>query len=109
MKRNEEEMQKTQRNPITLNTESLTAEQERILKQIHFMTIDVMKTDCEVEFFEKSSMLMKLFCQSITKSHFGKVEDPSFETIPYAKQAIEYSLENLQDSLSEGEIDDFDH
>lgn len=96
-------------NKVTLNTQDLTEKQLRILKQIHFLSIEAMKTDCEVEFFEKSSMLMNQMAKALMHSHFGGADEFDFDKIPYAKQALEYSMENLEDLL-EGKIsEDFDH
>ena len=94
---------------VTLNTQNLTEKQLRILKQIHFLSIEAMKTDCEVEFFEKSSMLMQQMAKALMHSNFGGDDEFNFDKIPYAKQALEYSIENLEDLL-EGKIsEDFDH
>ena len=42
-------------------------------------------------------------------SNFGSSDEFNFDAIPYAKQALEYSMENLEDLL-EGKIaEDFDH
>ena len=96
-------------NKVTLNTENLTEVQLRILKQIHFLSIEAMKTDCEIEFFEKSSMLMQQMAKALMNSNFGSSDEFNFDAIPYAKQALEYSMENLEDLL-EGKIaEDFDH
>lgn len=79
---------------LTINTENLSSEQVELLQEINFLSVELMKTDCEVSFFEKSSLLMKLMAKVIGQSNFGKA-DP-FEPIPYAKQALEYSIESLE-------------
>ena len=96
-------------NKVTLNTRNLTEKQLRILKQIHFLTIEAMKTDCEVEFFEKSSMLMNQMAKALMHSNFGGADEFNFDKIPYAKQALEYSIENLEDLLEGKVSEDFDH
>lgn len=98
----------TKKTTMTLNTETLNSEQLRLIRQIHYLSIEVLKTSCEIEFFEKSSLLMKMMANIVTKSNFGQVA-LGFEDIPYAKQALEYSIENLEASMESENLTDYDH
>ena len=90
------------------NTTELSNEKIRLLKA--FMTeIDLtINSDCESRFFNHSAELMRLCAAVIQSSKFVEMHQEGSE-IPFHDQAIEYSIDILQEYLNENKVKHYDN
>lgn len=93
---------------ITFDTTELTPSQVRLVRSINVMLKNVLISDQENEFFEGSAELMRLCAALIKQSRFT---DDIMRTsnIPYAEQALEYSVDALQDVISNSRVVHYDN
>lgn len=80
---------------LTLKTEDLSPAQLRILKNIHSLLGNVLTCEDESEYFEASSELIKRTAELIKNSSFPLQN----KKIPYGEQAVEFAIDNLNESL----------
>lgn len=80
---------------LTLKTENLSPVQIRILKNIHSLLGNVLTCEDESEYFEVSSELIKRTAELIKNSSFPSQN----KKIPYGDQAVEFAVDNLNESL----------
>ena len=85
---------------IHLDISTLNPAQVRLLKKITTSLQEVVTSEEEYEFFEGSAELMKLCGQLIQQAQFVHAHQAG--PIPYAKQALEFSIDHLTDSLHKG-------
>lgn len=99
---------KTKNQPliISMDTSELSPKQCRLIKSLNAYLANVLSTDNESEFFDGSAEVMRLCASVIKCSSF--VEDKK-TTIPYAEQALEYSLEILHENIESKKIVQFDN
>lgn len=98
----------SRKNPATnelilkYDSSELTPAQIRLIKRVHATLANVLTTDEESEYFEESAELLRICAHLIQNSHFSddKIRN---QNIPYAEQAIEYSVECLQEQLARGQ------
>lgn len=102
-------MSKTNKPELTLkyDTTELSPAQVRLLKRVHATLADLLTTDDEGEFFEGSAELMRVCAHLIKQSHFS--DDKKRSSIPYGEQALEYSVDCLQEQMSRGAIINYDN
>ncbi|MBY0517982.1 MAG: hypothetical protein K2P81_13820 [Bacteriovoracaceae bacterium] len=81
---------------LRVETHDLTPKQVRLLKHAHTLLVHVLVAEDEDEYFEASAQLLKQAVQLIKHSNFP--EDAK-GAIPYGDQAIEYAVEELNDTL----------
>lgn len=92
---------------IELEASELTDQQVRLLKSINTMMEHVLTTDEESEFFEASAEAMRMCASLIKLSHFaGELE---LEGVPYADQALEYSMDVLNEHMTNSKIVHYDN
>ena len=92
---------------IEIDTTDLKPQQIRLLRTVNALLTHVTKTDEEAEFFEASAQLMKQIASLIKQSTF--IERSGADPIPYAEQALEYSLDNLVDMIHGDDVISFDN
>ncbi len=80
---------------LKLNVEEMNPTQIRLLKNITSLLTNVVSSDEEAEFFDTSSELFKKVAELVKHSQFAE----SNRKINYGEQAIEYSIENLNETL----------
>lgn len=91
---------------LNIDIKGMDEVQIRMLKRVTSMLVHVMTTNDEGEYFEGSSELLKLVASSIKDSNFSKIV---VSEIPYATQALEYSLDNLTDHIHAEKIVGWDN
>lgn len=83
---------------LKVETHDLTPMQIRLLKNAHTLLVHVLAAEDEDEYFEASAQLLKQAAQVIKHANFASTNKT---TIPYGEQAIEYSVDNLNEALLE--------
>ncbi len=99
---------KKSENSLEINLEELGSEQIRLIKSLNSMLLNVLITDDESEFFDGSAEFMRLCASSVKLANFTeklKTEDG----IPYADQALEYSMDILQDHINNSKVVSYDN
>ena len=92
---------------IKFDTEKLGPNQIRLLKSINALLAQVVATEDEGVFFESSAELMRTCASLIQQSRFAETLI-HMDDIPYAEQALEYSLELLQEHMSQSNVVNYD-
>ena len=93
---------------IEIDTEGLDPAQERLLKSLNAILTHVMKAEDEAEYFDGAAELMRLCASLIQQSKFPEMLENSGD-IPYADQALEFSVDILQDYIGESSIVTYDN
>jgi hypothetical protein len=83
---------------LELDATELTPEQIRLVKTLNSMLVHVLTTDEESEFFDGSAEFMKTAAKLIKQAHFT-TDLVDVDNIPYAEQALEYSMDILQEQI----------
>jgi hypothetical protein len=83
---------------LTLDIEELTPAQVRLIKSVHSTLAHVLTTENEGEYFEASAEIMKICASLIKQSHFANTGKK--EKIAYADQALEYSMDMLNEHVT---------
>ncbi len=83
---------------IELDTTELNAQQIRLIKSINHMLSHVLTTDDECDYFDASSDLMKMVASAVKQSNFTAYWANN-KNIPYAEQALEFSVDALAEQL----------
>ncbi len=92
---------------IEVDATEMTNAQVRLLKSINAMMEHVLTTDEEGEFFEASAEAMRMCASLIKQSHFAA--ELEIGGIPYAEQALEYSMDVLTDHISNAKVVHYDN
>jgi hypothetical protein len=90
---------------IKLNVEEMTPTQVRLLKNITSLLTNVVSADEEAEFFDSSSELFKKVAELVKHSHFAETN----RKINYGEQAVEYSIDNLNETLETSNLHNIDN
>jgi len=93
---------------FSIDTKNLRQEQVRLLKSIQSMLLHVATTEHEKDFFEGSADLMRMCAALIKQANFCK-KLKTTNGIPYANQALEYSLDVLSEHMSSSKIITYDN
>jgi hypothetical protein len=95
---------------ITINVPEtgLTNAQLRLLKTFYTTLMQAITTDDEAEFFEGSAAIMRLCAALIQQANFTEKTQKS-SSIPYAEQALEYSLDILQEHMNNRKVVNYDN
>ena len=93
---------------LSFDVSELTPAQVRQVKTLNALLIHLLKTAEENEFFDSSAEFMRISAALIKQANFTSglkgVDD-----IPYADQALEYSLDVLQDFISSSKVITYDN
>lgn len=93
---------------MELETEFMAPNQIRLLRQVNHILMQLATTDDEEAFFRSSAEALRLCASMIKQSNFaGKLEDA--EEIPYGDQALEYSLDSLNEHILKSKVVTFDN
>ncbi|WP_372655839.1 hypothetical protein [Halobacteriovorax sp.] len=93
---------------IEMDTAELTQSQIRLIKSVNMMLQHVLVTDDEEEFFSGSAEFMRMCASIIKKAHFAE-DLKGINDIPYAQQALEYSMDILQEHISSSSVINYDN
>lgn len=94
---------------LSINTKNLNEAQIRVIRMLNSILLELLNSNNEAQFFEKSAELMRLSAMAIKQSNFNSlhshVEHSSAMSsdgpkIPYAEQALEFSIDNLFEIFS---------
>lgn len=93
---------------LTLDVSELNSNQIRLIRSINTMLTHVLTTDDECDYFDGSSELLRMVASAVKQANF--TSDFKFQNnIPYAEQALEFSMENLQDHISGNKVVSYDN
>lgn len=93
---------------IEIDGSELTPNQVRLIRSLNTMLAHVMLTENEEEYFEGSAEFMRMCAALIKQAHFTEnLKDQS--NIPYAQQALEYSMDVLQEYVTSSKVVTYDN
>lgn len=93
---------------IEIDGSELTPNQVRLIRSLNTMLAHVLLTENEEEYFEGSAEFMRMCAALIKQAHFtGNLKDA--EGIPYAQQALEYSMDVLQEYMNTSKVVTYDN
>lgn len=90
---------------LKMDTEGLTSTQVRLVKSIHTLLANVLTSEEEGEYFENSAELMKKAAELIKHSNFAV----NHKAMSYGDQAVEFSVDNLNECMDENKIQNLDN
>ena len=93
---------------LDIDIENLAPHQVRLIKRVNSLLSSVLNADEESEFFESSSELMRVIANSIKQGNFP-VDFSDVNKIPYGDQALEFSLDNLNDCMFTDQVINYDN
>ncbi len=91
---------------FSVDVTGLSPTQIRLLKSLTAMIKHVATTQSESDFFDGSAECMRICASLIKQAQF--IETFKTENIPYAEQALEYSIDILQDQMSTHKVVTYD-
>ena len=94
--------QKASNLQIEIDTKVFQPEQVRLIRSILIVMTSLLQAKDEDAFFNNSAELMRLSASLINQSNFTK--DSKVNNISYTEQALEYSLEILQECMNASSI-----
>ena len=93
---------------IEIDGSELTPQQIRLIRSLNTMLAHVMITDNEEEYFEGSAEFMRMCAALIKQAHFtANLKGP--DNVPYAQQALEYSMDVLQEYVTSSKVITYDN
>ncbi len=93
---------------IEIDGSELTPQQVRLIKSLNTMLTHVLLTENEEEYFEGSAEFMRMCAALIKQARFTEeLKDQS--NIPYAQQALEYSVDVLQEYVTASKVVTYDN
>lgn len=99
---------KNQMIKIEIDGSELTPQQVRLIKSLNTMLTHVLVTENEEEYFEGSAEFMRMCAALIKQARFTEeLKDQS--NIPYAQQALEYSVDVLQEYVTASKVVTYDN
>lgn len=99
---------KSQMIKIEIDGSELTPQQVRLIKSLNTMLTHVLVTENEEEYFEGSAEFMRMCAALIKQARFTEeLKDQS--NIPYAQQALEYSVDVLQEYVTASKVVTYDN
>lgn len=92
---------------IEIDASGLTPQQIRLLRTLNTVIAHVVKTDDEEQYFEGSAEFMRICASLIKQSNF--TEQLKSNDIPYAQQALEYSMDVLHECITNAKVVTYDN
>jgi hypothetical protein len=93
---------------IEIDGSELTPQQVRLIRSLNTMLAHVLLTESEEEYFEGSAEFMRMCAALIKQARFTEeLKDQS--NIPYAQQALEYSVDILQEYVTASKVVNYDN
>jgi hypothetical protein len=93
---------------IDINTEGLGPAQLRLVKSLNSILVHVLKAEDEDEFFDGSAEFMRVCASLIKQAKFPEQLENQGD-ISYADQALEFSMDILEDHIGEESIVCYDN
>ncbi len=93
---------------IEIDGSELTPAQVRLIRSINTMLAQVLVTENEEEYFEGSAEFMRMCAALIKQAHFTE-NLKGINNIPYAQQALEYSMDVLQEYVTNSKVVTYDN
>lgn len=93
---------------IEMDGTELTPQQIRLIRSINSMLAHVLVTKNEEEYFEGSAEFLRMCAALIKQAHFTE-NLKGADNIPYAQQALEYSIDVLQDYVTASKVITYDN
>ncbi len=90
---------------IHLNTEELNQVQVRLLKNTNALMVQLMTAEDEAEYFELCSQMMVKMAEIVKHAHFAN----NHKEMNYGEQALEFSLDFLNESLDQTKYGNIDN
>ena len=100
--------QERQKLIIEVDTAKMTEAQIRLIKTLTSTLPEVILTHEESVFFEESAEFMRMCASLIQQSRFAEGLKTVNE-IPYAEQALEYSIDILQEHMEKSKVVNYDN
>ncbi|MCF8057743.1 MAG: hypothetical protein K9K67_00495 [Bacteriovoracaceae bacterium] len=92
---------------IEIDTTEMTAAQIRMVKTLNSLMNHVLVTESEGEYFESAAEVMRICASLIKQANF--TTDMKANNVPYAEQVLEYSIDMLQDHMSQAKVVSYDN
>ena len=93
---------------IEIDGSELTPNQVRLVRSLNTMLAHVLVTDNEEEYFEGSAEFMRMCASLIKQAHFA-ASLKGQDNVPYAQQALEYSMDVLQEYVTTAKVVTYDN
>lgn len=93
---------------IEIDGSELTPQQVRLIRSINTMLAHVLVTENEEEYFEGSAEFMRMCAALIKQAHFTE-NLKGVNNIPYAQQALEYSMDVLSEYITNSKVVNYDN
>jgi hypothetical protein len=98
---------KTEKVFIEIDATELSQTQIRMIKTMNNLLNHVLMTDNESEYFDGAAEAIRMCASLIKQANF--VGDMEQSDIPYAQQVLEYSMDVLQDHMSQAKVVSYDN
>ncbi len=92
---------------IDIDVNELNAAQVRLIKSVNSMMAKLLTTKDESAFFNDSAELMRICASLIKQCNFA--EEFKMNGIPYAEQALEYSMDLVQERMHGQKVVTYDN
>jgi hypothetical protein len=92
---------------IELDSAELTQAQIRTIKTLNHLLQHVLTTESESEYFDNSAEAIRICASLIKQANFLDQERDS--SIPYEEQALEFSLDVLQEHMTSSKVVSYDN
>lgn len=99
---------KTKTLPLEIDVTEMSAAQIRLVKRLGALASQVGSTHDEETYFESSAELIRACAALIKQSKFSD-DQMKVSEIPYAEQALEYSMDLLQEHMSGARVVTYDN
>jgi hypothetical protein len=93
---------------IEIDGNDFTPQQVRLIRSLNTILTHVMATENEEEYFEGSAEAMRMCAALIKQAHFTE-KLKGVDNISYAQQALEYSMDVLQEYVSSSKVITYDN
>ena len=93
---------------IEIDGNNLSPNQIRLIRSLNTMLTHVMHADNEEEYFEGSAELMRMCAALIKQAHFSESAKNQSD-IPHSQQALEYSMDVLQEYVTASKVISYDN
>jgi hypothetical protein len=93
---------------IEFDASELNPQQLRLIKSLNTMITHVLLTENEEEYFEGSAEFMRMCASLIKQARFTEqLKDQT--NVPYTQQALEYSVDVLQEYVTASKVVTYDN
>ena len=92
---------------IEVDANELSSAHVRTLKSINSLLNHVLTTDDESEYFDGGAEVMRMCASLIKQARFP--QGLKADNVPYAEQALEYSMDLLEDYIAESRVITYDN